>query len=157
MHAAAPTRRCGRPGVYRHARFIVGATAVHGAKPDVKRCVRNSSNTATRIGRGPPGGVDGRSASFGAAHSSLTVTSLPCLDRVPDQKIRLQCSSQPGFERRAERLGVGGAERARYGYGFFRAFRIGEAPGLAAREMGIAQARVFPQIPRSKRRAVPRK
>ena len=40
-----------------HARFKVGATVVHGATPDVKRRVRNSSNTATRIGRGPPAGV----------------------------------------------------------------------------------------------------
>ena len=140
----------------RHARFKVGATVVHGAKPDVKRRVRNSSNTATRIGRGPPAGVTRRSASFGAAHSSLYGHQSSLLDRVPDQKIRLQCNSQPGFERRAERFGVGGAERALYRYGFFRAFRIGEAPGLAAREIGVAQARVFPQIPRSKGRAVPR-
>ena len=51
----------------RHARCKVGATVVHGA--DVKRRVRNSSNTATRIGRGPPAGVIRCSANLGADQS----------------------------------------------------------------------------------------
>ena len=59
----APTRRCERSGIT-VTRASKSARRWSMALPDVKRRVRNSSNTATRIGRGPPAGVTRRRATW---------------------------------------------------------------------------------------------
>jgi hypothetical protein len=98
---------------------------LHGVAPDVKRVVRKSSRTATRIGRGTPPGVIKCNASGGALpfveHSSPGVR---CSRILVGQEIRLQRDPDSGFERADQRVAVVGAERPLHGHGLRCAGRV---------------------------------